>query len=117
VKHRNKRRERHLFISPSPIDVAEKFVSRSTTSGLAEILFTRRRSATRTEWRYDPVKETLNVSGSDFVIDLRTVRNRIIEGEISSDIQAIIYKGVFVIRGQHLRDWLGGVVPHDRNDC
>jgi len=76
-----------------------------------------RRLPTRTKWRYDPINARLHVYGSDLVSDLRTVRNKIINGEISSDLNSIVYRGVFAIRGQHLSDWLSGVVSNDPNDC
>jgi hypothetical protein len=88
--------------SKKAVDLVEIFISRSPT---------------RTKWRYDPMKSTLFVCGSDFVADLRTIRQKIIEGEIKSDLDAIVYRGVFAIRGRHLSDWLSGVVPNDRNDC
>jgi hypothetical protein len=89
-------------------------LSRSKEPGLAKIFV--RRLPTRTEWRYDPVKARLYVRGSDFVTDLRAVRNMIIEGKIRFDLEAIVYRGVFVIRGRHLIDWLSGIVPNDPND-
>jgi hypothetical protein len=119
VKRRYKRRERRLFISrpeSNSTRSAAQVMSRSKTSGLAEILFARHVS-TRTKWRYNPIKATLHVCGSDFVTDLRTIRNKIIVGEIRLDLDAIVYRGVFALRGRHLRDWLSGVVPNDHNDC
>jgi len=90
-----------MSLSKKPVGVSEIFIARLPT---------------RTEWRYDPINSTLYVFGSDFATDLRVVRNRILQGQIGSNLNAIVYRGVFVLRGRHLDSWLSGFVPSDPND-
>jgi hypothetical protein len=97
------RREGMVVTQPEPpVNLGEIFVQRLPT---------------RTKWQSDPSNARLHVYGSDFVSDLKTIRNRIIKGEITFDISAIVYRGVFAIRGRYLSDWLSGVMPNDPNDC
>ena len=77
-------------------------------------IFVRRLPST-TKWKYDHINNRLNVYGSDPASDLGLVRKRIINGEIRSDLDAIVYRGVFVIRGQHLKNWIAGYPPDDDN--